>query len=201
MVVARCVRLDVRATMGMLWAVLYWGWIASEAVLAVVTRTKKSQGSVEDRGSLQVLWATIIGVIWFGSWWAAVHGRTMLVGAHWVRTAAVGVMAVGLAVRWVAIWTLGRAFSVNVAIHTKQELMRTGLYAVVRHPSYTGMVLIFVALGMGSQNWVAAGIFLVPTMAALVYRMRVEEAALGRAFGAEYADYCRGTKRLVPGVY
>jgi protein-S-isoprenylcysteine O-methyltransferase Ste14 len=38
-------------------------------------------------------------------------------------------------------------------------------------------------------------------MAALLYRIHVEEAALTGAFGAEYMEYSRRTKRLIPGIY
>ena len=39
-----------------------------------------------------------------------------------------------------------------------------------------------------------------PTLAVL-YRIHVEETALRLAFGADYEDYSRSTKRLIPGVY
>lgn len=187
--------------MGMVWEGLFWGWVAGEAALVAMTWTRKSRGAVSDRGSIQVFWVAIGAAISLGSWWADVHGRTMFGGAHWVRTASVWVMLAGLVIRWMAIWTLRRAFSVNVAIRTGQQLQRTGLYAVVRHPSYSGLVLVFGALGLRMQNWGAMAIVVGLPMAAMLYRLRVEEAALGQAFGAEYAEYCRTTKRLVPGIY
>jgi protein-S-isoprenylcysteine O-methyltransferase Ste14 len=183
-----------------IWLVLYCVWCGSEVLVAIVTRTRRSSGGVRDRGSLPLLWVTIFCSIWVGSWWGAVHVRTILGGADWVRTAAVAVMTAGLAIRWTAILSLGRAFSVNVAIHSDQRLYRSGLYALVRHPSYTGLVVIFVALGMRTANWTAMAILVLPAAAALLYRMNVEEAALRSAF-ADYADYARTTKRLVPGIY
>jgi len=156
---------------------------------------------VRDRGSMLVLWAVILSSIWVGSWYGATHAHTIFGGAHWVRTASLVVLAAGLALRWTAILSLGRAFSVNVAIREGQRLYRRGLYAVVRHPSYTGMMVIFAAVGMHTRSWTAAAIILTPTFAALVYRMRVEEEALAGAFGEEYAEYSRETKRLVPGIY
>jgi protein-S-isoprenylcysteine O-methyltransferase Ste14 len=107
----------------------------------------------------------------------------------------------GLALRWAAILTLGKAFSVNVAIHHDQQVMRSGVFRYLRHPSYTGMMLIFLALGLHMGNWVSLVLVLLPPLAALLYRIHVEEAALNRAFGADYADYSRSTSRLIPGIY
>ena len=184
--------------MGELWRGLFWAWVVSEVLVAALTWTGKGRGSRDDRGSMLVLWVAISGAISVASWRAGVDGPSM---PHGVRVAAVLVMVAGLAVRWGAIVSLGRAFSVNVAIHAGQRLHRTGLFGVVRHPSYTGMMLVFVALGLRMQSWGALGIVVLVPLAALLYRLRVEEAALGRAFGAEYVEYCRTTKRLVPGVY
>jgi hypothetical protein len=50
-------------------------------------------------------------------------------------------------------------------------------------------------------NWISFVVAVVPTTAALIYRIQVEEQALQEAFGEEYAQYSQVTKRLVPGVY
>jgi protein-S-isoprenylcysteine O-methyltransferase Ste14 len=71
----------------------------------------------------------------------------------------------------------------------------------MRHPSYTGLLLAYLALGVRSLNWVSVGIIMVPVMAALLYRIRVEEAVLTQAFGEQYRAYCAATPRLIPGVY
>jgi protein-S-isoprenylcysteine O-methyltransferase Ste14 len=110
-------------------------------------------------------------------------------------------LVVGLAIRWTAIFTLGRSFSTNVAIHATQTVHKTSLFRWMRHPSYTGMLLCFFAVGTYERNWVSVAIMLVFPTAALLYRIHVEEIALTGAFGEEYAEYSRITKRLVPGIY
>lgn len=184
-----------------LWKILYWAWLTSEVLLILITRTRKSGGKVRDRGSLLVLWAVISCSVSAGTWYGETHPHTLFVGAHWIGPASVLILATGLAVRWTSIVTLGRSFSVNVAIHADQRLYRTGLFALVRHPSYTGLLIIFAAIGVRTRNWVGLAILLIPTVAALLYRIHVEEAALGDAFGEEYQEYSRTTKRLVPGIY
>ena len=71
----------------------------------------------------------------------------------------------------------------------------------MRHPSYTGMLLIFLAIGLNTKNWLGLAIIVLLPMAALLYRIHVEEQALQGAFGREYAEYSQRTKRLIPGVY
>ena len=46
-----------------LWRILIWGWLASEIVIAVATRTKRSSGNVRDRGTLAILWIVIFASI------------------------------------------------------------------------------------------------------------------------------------------
>ncbi|GGG80396.1 methyltransferase family protein [Edaphobacter dinghuensis] len=187
--------------LSMLWTVLSWAWIASEVGILLLTRTSRSTGEVQDRGSILILWGALLSAISLGRWFGESHARTMFHDAHWLRPASVVIFAVALALRWTAVITLGRSFSANVAIRATQSLHTTGLYRIVRHPSYTGLIFIFFAEALRTRNWVGFAIVMVPTTAALIYRIRVEEAALRSAFGEEYAAYSRRTKRLIPGLY
>jgi protein-S-isoprenylcysteine O-methyltransferase Ste14 len=184
-----------------MWKILFYGWLASETILAVVTHTRKSGGKVSDRGSLVVIWGTIFAAIMTAGWVNDRVPAPMFPGAHWPRYAALTLMIGGLLLRWTAILSLGKAFSVNVAIRKEQALNQSGLYRIVRHPSYSGMMLCFAAMALAERNWISAAILLVPISAAVLYRIHVEEAALIGAFGAEYVAYSSTTKRLIPGVY
>lgn len=184
---------------------LYWAWVASELVIAITTRTRKSTGVTHDRGSQTILWIVIVACATFCFRISYSHPPDIFPAdphaRHILRGIAVLVLALGLAIRWTAIFTLGRAFSANVAIREAQQLRTTGLYRIVRHPSYLGMELIFLAIALASVNWLAAAIILIPTAAAVLYRIYVEEIALRSAFGQQYADYSAKTKRLIPGAY
>jgi protein-S-isoprenylcysteine O-methyltransferase len=109
--------------------------------------------------------------------------------------------ALGLAIRWWAIVTLGRFFTVDVTIEKDHELVKRGPFKYVRHPSYTGVLLAFVGWALTLRNWAAILVVLVPIFIAFVRRMSVEEEALRGALGENYAAYMRRTKRLIPGVY
>ena len=188
-------------TFPILWTLLFYGWLASEILVGIATRTKQSSGKVQDRGSLLILWIVITASVTACQWFSETHARNMFGGAHALKTAGLIVMLAGLAIRWTAIFTLGKSFSSNVAIQDSQQIKRTGLYRLVRHPSYLGLLLVFLAVGLHSRNWISFAVVLVPTTAALLYRIHVEEAALAQAFGEEYVAYSKATKRLVPGLY
>jgi protein-S-isoprenylcysteine O-methyltransferase Ste14 len=188
-------------TIHLIWKTLYWAWIVTEVLVLVVTRTRRGGGEVQDRGSLVVLWVVIFGAMSVGSGSGAMYPPTAFHAGHWLRYVCLGLMMLGLAIRWTAIYTLGRAFSANVAIHATQKLNRSGLFRLMRHPSYTGMLLIFLAMGLNTRNWLGLGIIVGLPMAALLYRIHVEETALTGAFGEDYVEYSRRTKRLIPGIY
>ena len=188
-------------TVHIVWKILYWSWLLTEILVLVVTRTRRGGGDVQDRGSLVVLWVVIFSAMFLGSWLGATYAPAAFHVGHWFRFLCLGLLALGLVIRWTAIYTLGKAFSANVAIHSTQRLNQSGLFRLMRHPSYTGMMLIFLAVGLDTKNWVGLGIIVLLPAAALLYRIHVEEAALTGAFGAEYVEYSRTTKRLIPGIY
>ena len=188
-------------TQDSLWKILTAVWLAGELAIAVLTYTRRSQGKVQDRGTQILLWIVIIGSFWIDGW---MHNflPSDMPGRHTVlRPLAIALLVVGLAVRATAILTLGKAFSANVATHASQTLQRSGLYRLVRHPSYTGIEIIFLAVGLHSRTWACLAVCFIPPTLAVLYRIHVEEIALRRAFGAEYDDYARSTRRLIPGLY
>lgn len=188
-------------SVSLVWQIFYWLWILSEIYIAVVIRTDDDEGSVRDRGSQIILWIVIVLALTACGFIKALYPPNLLGGAGWLKTAAVLLLIAGLTVRWTAILTLGRGFSANVAIRYSQQICRSGLYRFVRHPSYLGMLLIFLAAGVHSRNWLGVAVALIPTTPAVLYRIHVEEQALREAFGDDYTAYSATTKRLLPGVY
>jgi protein-S-isoprenylcysteine O-methyltransferase len=71
----------------------------------------------------------------------------------------------------------------------------------VRHPSYTGAMAAFLGWGICIGNWASLAALLLPTLLVFLRRIHVEEAALTAAFGDQYRDYMRRTKRLIPALY
>jgi protein-S-isoprenylcysteine O-methyltransferase Ste14 len=176
-------------------------WIASEVVIAVATRTRGDKGNVRDRGSMLLLWIAITGGITACEWISAVVVAPLVGGRNWLGLVSLIVLLAGLVIRWSAVLTLGKAFSANVAIREAQELKQTGLYRLVRHPSYSGLLLVLLAIGIHSRNWIAFLALMVPATAAIIYRIHIEEAALCEAFGERYTEYKKASQRLLPGLY
>lgn len=184
-----------------LWSGLYYFWFAAEIVIAFASRSKQSSAIVRDRGSQVILWVVNVVSLTACEWLRNILPRNIFGGVHWVRSVGIILLAAGLLIRCVAILTLGKSFSANVAIRESQKIKTTGLYRFVRHPSYLGLVVIFLAIGVHSSNWICLAIAFLPTTAALFYRIHIEEIALREAFGDEYLAYSVSTKRLFPGVY
>jgi protein-S-isoprenylcysteine O-methyltransferase len=111
------------------------------------------------------------------------------------------VFVIGLVLRLYSIIYLGRFFTINVAIAKDHRLIDSGPYRFIRHPSYTGGLMIFLGLGLSMGNWVSVAIIIVPILAVFLWRMGIEEAALLEALGEPYRSYMKRTKRLVPMVY
>ena len=113
---------------------------------------------------------------------------------------ALVLMVFGLVVRWTAILTLGRLFTVDVAIHSDHEVVQTGLYRYARHPSYIGLLIAFLGFGVYFANWLSILTLLVPMTLGMLNRVNKEETALLCSLGPAYASYCVRTKRFIPGL-
>jgi protein-S-isoprenylcysteine O-methyltransferase Ste14 len=186
---------------GDMWEALYSAWVLSELLILIFTRARSRAGGYQDhdRGSLLLLWPVIVGAISCGIWYGRTHAPDLSpIDAE--RISLVLLLS-GLSIRWTAILTLGRSFTANVAIQQQQRVEKSGVFRFIRHPSYTGLLILFTGVGINTRSWVGLAIVLVPITAALLYRIHVEEAALSQAFGEEYRSYCRSTKRLIPGVF
>ncbi len=111
------------------------------------------------------------------------------------------VIWLGLAVRIWAVLALGRSFSTFIQVKGDQIVVTHGPYRWVRHPSYTGLLLIGLGFGVGTANWLSTGICAVVPLLGLLPRIAVEEAELVRVLGQQYRNYQQKTHRLMPGVW
>lgn len=109
------------------------------------------------------------------------------------------VILAGAIVRQWALIHLGRFFSRTVQIEASHQIVKTGPYQWIRHPAYTGMILIYPGISMALGTWLGALITCLFVTGSLLYRIQVEEATLTQAFGDEYRQYTEQTWRLFPG--
>jgi len=117
-----------------------------------------------------------------------------------VRWLGVILFVVGGALRIWPVFVLGDRFSGLVAIQAKHTLVTNGVYAVIRHPSYLGLLVNSLGWGLAFRSGI--GVLLTALIIPpIVARIRAEERLLREHFGNEYAAYCARTSRLIPGLY
>jgi protein-S-isoprenylcysteine O-methyltransferase Ste14 len=94
-------------------------------------------------------------------------------------------------------WELGHAFSASFAIKEGHELVTRGPYRIVRHPIYTGLMVMGVGLGVAFDSWLTVG-FAILFVLPLALHAAVEEQMLAAHFGEAWRDYRARVPRFVP---
>jgi protein-S-isoprenylcysteine O-methyltransferase Ste14 len=124
----------------------------------------------------------------------------VLPGGDATRWVGFVVLALGVSLRLGPMLELGRRFVSVVAIQEGHTLHTSGFYAMVRHPSYLGILLM--DLGFAGVFRSVVALALMPVVFWMFKRrMDVEEAFMVEQFGAGYRDYMARTRRIVPGAY
>jgi protein-S-isoprenylcysteine O-methyltransferase Ste14 len=171
------------------------------AVASLFTSGNLSAGEREDRSNRWVLAAfTVVGLLI--AYLPAYTDRLdfWTIDGDVMRWFGVILYAVGGALRLWPVFVLGRRFSGLVAIQPGHTLVTTGIYGVIRHPSYLGLLLCTLGWVLAFRSVV--GLLLVIAMIwPVVGRIRSEEALLRTRFGDEYDAYRARTTRLIPGIY
>jgi protein-S-isoprenylcysteine O-methyltransferase Ste14 len=160
------------------------------------------QGSRTDRGSLLVLVAFVYGGV--GGAFAlagTVHGAAIADGRWLLFVVGLVLMSAGIAIRQWAVALLGRFFTIDVRVHPGQPVVDRGPYRWVRHPSYTGMIMTFLGIGLALGNWAALAVLAVVPTAGLIVRIRIEERALLDGLGEPYRRFAASRPRLFPGLW
>jgi protein-S-isoprenylcysteine O-methyltransferase Ste14 len=111
------------------------------------------------------------------------------------------VLLLGITVRLAAAVTLRKQFTEKVSILEEHELVDTGIYGIIRHPAYLGHLMSLLGIGLILGNWVGMAVLVLLPLAAILYRIQVEERALLGHFGPAYQEYAGRTKRLLPGIW
>jgi protein-S-isoprenylcysteine O-methyltransferase Ste14 len=107
-------------------------------------------------------------------------------------------MAVGILVRQWSILVLGRFFTTTVSVQKNQKVVDYGPYRFIRHPSYLGMLMTFIGVGVALQTWGGILVILVLYGIAIGCRIRIEEKVMISELGDDYIQYMKLTKRLIP---
>jgi protein-S-isoprenylcysteine O-methyltransferase Ste14 len=160
-----------------------------------------SPGVREARGNRWVIAAfAVIGLI--NAYLPAYTDRNEVwtIDGDTIRWLGVVLFAAGGALRIWPVFVLGQRFSGLVAIQPGHTLVTSGVYGVIRHPSYLGLLINSLGWSLAFRSGVGVllTVLLVPPLLA---RISAEENLLHAEFGDEYNAYCSHTSRLLPGIY
>lgn len=174
--------------------VTFAAWVSVEVSLALRDLIRGKGSTARDRGTRSTL---VIG-------WAAAFVAATWVAGHpkgWHLITGLLLMWAGLAIRIWSVLTLGASFRTTVEVDAGQPLVETGPYRLVRHPSYTGILLLAIGYGVTLNSWLSLAILLVVPLATTLRRISVEEATMAEVLGDPYQAYRQRTKRLLPGLW
>ncbi len=182
------------------------GLFAITLVMASVIESRlrgrpEAKGRSSPEWTFYVLMPILLGCV-VGAVVAAFESPAPMPGGVW-WPAIVGIIVIwlGIGLRAWSVATLGRFFQLMVVIQDDHRVINDGPYRYVRHPAYLGSIIYAAGIGLVASDWVSLGLMVIGFTAPLVVRIRVEERALVKALGNEYALYMQRTARLLPGVY
>jgi protein-S-isoprenylcysteine O-methyltransferase Ste14 len=180
------------------WAVLFFCYLPEFRLIA---RSRPAPGAKTDKGSTGIIvLASWIGMF-AGFGVAGMQPFVLLRGQKIWFAAGLAIMLAGTALRRHCWRVLGKHFTGDVKAAADQPVIEDGAYRWVRHPSYTGGILMYLGTGLALTDWLSVVIIVGSGMLAYWYRVRVEERALLGHIGSRYEDYMRRTKRFVPFVF
>jgi len=182
------------------WAVYVWAFLPEWKVVAGGAEGAKSADS-KDSGSLKVL----LGGMWIALlvafllafkkvWSFPISAQLPLFG--------IGVLMIvlGSLLRRYCFRTLGEYFTGDVRARANQPVVSSGPYRLVRHPSYTAGMMMFIGIGLALGSWLSFALLTIATIATYSYRVAVEERALLETIGEPYVAYMKKRKRFIPYV-
>jgi len=176
-------------------------YAALELIIRISTIRNRAKGT-QEWGSLVVVIAGVgIGIV--GAVLIALRLTWAAIPVGRIALFVVGIvfMALGIGLRAWAVIALGRNFTVYVQVRDQQPVVERGPYRLLRHPSYTGLLLVCLGIGLALGNWLALIIVVVVPTAVIVFRIRVEERALLAGIGEPYRRFMATRKRLIPWVW
>jgi protein-S-isoprenylcysteine O-methyltransferase Ste14 len=184
---------------GVLLLIVALAWLAME--LGQGSKTREGAVKVGWGGGRVVVWACIIATN------VTLYLTPHLVPAAAIRPGAVAfavglvLLMAGAALRGWSFRALGECFTFTVMVSADQPVVTAGPYRLLRHPSYTGILLACSGVGLTAANWAGLAAFTVIPLACILWRIHTEETALLATVGDRYRSYASGRKRLVPLIW
>jgi protein-S-isoprenylcysteine O-methyltransferase Ste14 len=182
------------------WIVYVWAF-APESVIVFRSAGAASESNSKDSGSLRLI---LLGM------WMGLFISFPIAFVNVFRfppalnlagfCAGTGLLIAGSLLRRHCWRILGEYFTGDVKARADQPVIDRGAYRWVRHPSYTGGIMMFAGIGIALTNWASVAILIFVSVAVYSYRVAVEERALIETIGEPYTKFMRTRKRFIPFV-
>lgn len=161
----------------------------------------------KDHGSMILIWLTILCSNCLCAHYVRLgYGLKIFLGFvprfAFSVPVGIGLFVTGNLIRRQAIQQLGKWFTVAVRTNSEQQLIDSGWYRRMRHPSYTGVLMYFLGLALLMNNWLGIFVMWIPIVLVFLYRIRIEERELKKHFGSKYDQYARRVPAvLIPKIF
>jgi protein-S-isoprenylcysteine O-methyltransferase Ste14 len=182
------------------WAVQVWAFLP-EMKIVKAGREGGKRADSKDSGSMNVLLAGT-GAATFVAYPLAFVRAGSFPGSWHLTLFIAGLLVVilGSMLRRYCWRTLGEYFTGDVRARPDQPVIRSGPYRLVRHPSYTAGMMMYIGTGLALGSWLSLALLTIATVATYSYRVAVEERALLATIGEPYGLYMKERKRFIPYV-
>jgi protein-S-isoprenylcysteine O-methyltransferase Ste14 len=177
--------------LGTVWRAVRFGKLASRS-------EDKQIKNISGKFAYVVLPIGLLGVHWLALYDFSQSGNSF--DGMFFSVLAIALIAAAIVLSQIAIRTLGKFFD-RLTIKTDHQLVKEGIYSVVRHPIYSSYLLLFIGFCTMLQSLLGLGLLAVVSIIWFGSRIQIEEAMLIDQFGDEYRTYQQQTKRLIPFVY
>lgn len=181
------------------WVLFGW-FVLGEFAMQLRSRLNKT-GTTTERWTVPMVNVCVVAGLLVGFGLTYWHRADFAVAARPLFAVGLALMAVGIFVRQWSMVALGRFFTADVRVHPDQTVVEGGPYRWVRHPSYAGLVVFDLGLGLALGNWATLAALLVLPTIGLVVRIRSEEHDLKAQLGDDYRRFADSRRRLLPGLW
>jgi protein-S-isoprenylcysteine O-methyltransferase Ste14 len=185
----------------MIWKYLIEGpWLVFVAYWAVgALKTRRTERTESFGSRYGILFLEIVGfaLVFMDETEFGALGRRIFPRSYALGVTGVALTWAGIALALWARWHLGQYWSARITIKEDHKLIRTGPYARLRHPIYSGLDLAAIGSALAIDRWrCVVGVCLI--ILGYWIKARREEAMLTAQFGADFQEHCRHTGFLLP---
>jgi protein-S-isoprenylcysteine O-methyltransferase len=180
------------------WIVYFWSFLPEWRIVRGGLKGVKDAGS-KDSGSMRLLLGGM-QIALLAAFFLAFAATGSVPPRLKLPLFAIGVTSIllGSLLRRYCWRTLGEYFTGDVRAKQDQPVIRSGPYRLVRHPSYTAAMMMFIGIGLSLGSWFSLMLLTISSILVYGYRVSVEERALLTTIGQPYSIYMQECKRFIP---